>query len=207
MKKFLLTLVVVGMCIPPVCAAPLEGIEHDIAVCSKIEDRIKRLECFDTIVATKGLSAYGQKNKSNNQWEIIKDKSKIDDSETVIIATKSIEPIEDRYGSKKEPYFAIRCKENKTDVIVAFGMFLDTESMIVTERIDSEEVRVEYWSISNNKESILNQHPIQFIKSLFGHDKLLLQVMPYNENQKIVEFNISGIEDITEPLQKACKWE
>ena len=152
MKKFLLTLVVVGMCIPPVCAAPLEGIEHDIAVCSKIEDRIKRLECFDTIVATKGLSAYGQKNKSNNQWEIIKDKSKIDDSETVIIATKSIEPIEDRYGSKKEPYFAIRCKENKTDVIVAFGMFLDTESMIVTERIDSEEVRVEYWSISNNKE-------------------------------------------------------
>lgn len=40
MKKFLLTLVVVGMCISPVCAAPLEGIEHDIAVCSKIEDRV-----------------------------------------------------------------------------------------------------------------------------------------------------------------------
>lgn len=207
MRKLILALAVFGVCAVPAHAVKLEGVEHEIAVCSKIKDGIKRLECFDAIVATKDLSAYGQKNKSNKQWEIITDKSKIDDSETVIIATKSIEPIEGRYGSKKEPYFAIRCKENKTDVIVSFGMFLDTESMIVTERIDSEEVNVEYWSISTNKESILNQHPIQFIKTLFGHDKLLLQVVPYNENQKIVEFNISGIEDIIEPLQKACKWE
>lgn len=207
MRKLILTLAVFGVCAVPAHAVKLEGVEHEIAVCSKIEDGIKRLECFDAIVSSKGLSANDKKDESNNQWEIITDKSKIDDSESVIIATKSVEPIEGRYKRERiEPIIYIRCQENKTDVFVNFNMFLGTRTINVTERIDSSKAKNENWYLSTDNKAIFKKSPIQFIKSLFGHNKLLLQLTPYNENPRIVEFNISGLEDIIEPLQKACKW-
>lgn len=42
--------------------------------------------------------------------------------------------------------------------------------------------------------------------SLFGNESSLVQVIPYGESPITAEFNISNLEDVIEPLQKACNW-
>lgn len=207
MRKICLLMAVIALSCQVAYAEKLEGLEAGLARCSEIKEGIKRLECFDSLVKSQTITAKESKEETKNQWNIYVDTSKIDDSQKIHISTQSIEPIVGRYSREQlYPTLWLRCQENRTDLFVVWDMFLGTNSISVTERIDAEKAKNSRWAISTDNKAIFKNNAIAFIKSLFGHDKLLLQLTPYGENTRIVEFSITGLEDIIEPLQKACHW-
>ena len=207
MRKLWLFVTVIVLSCQVAYAEKLEGLEAGLARCSQIEDGIKRLECFDSLVKSEAIAAQESKAETRNQWDVYVDTSKIDDSRKIHLSTQAIEPIVGRYSREQlYPTLWIRCQENRTELFVAWDMFLGTNSISVTERIDAEKAKNSQWSISTDSKAIFHHNAIAFIKSLLGHDKLLLQLTPFGENTRLVEFTITGLEDVIEPLQKACHW-
>lgn len=141
-----------------------------------------------------------------SNWRTTYDTSKIDDSKNVYISTEAINPIKGKFGRDVTPQLWIRCMENKTEAFVTMYMFISTQDVSVIHRIDSNKAITTKWSTSTDHKAIFSKNNIKFIKSLFNHDNLLIRVTPYGESPRDIEFNISGLEDIIEPLQKACGW-
>ena len=195
------------------------GIDADMQICSKIENEVDRQSCIDTVIRMTYIKPQYSSEKyiSNNKndssivtsmpisnWKTSYEISKIDDSKNVYICTDSINPIEGKFGRDVTPRLWIRCMENKTEVFVEYYMFINTQNVTVTYRIDSEKAITNEWSTSTDHKAIFTKNHIKFIKSLFKHDNLLIRVTPYGESPRDVEFNISGLENIIEPLQREC---
>ena len=185
-----------------VCAADLAA---DLAQCAKVTDSIKRLECFDGLV--KKSTVKETQAPSDTAWHVDRSKSKLDDSETVVLSTDALEAIPGPLQVKKvRPALIIRCSEGETDLFVSWGMFIGSRSVEVTERIDSEKAVTASWGLSTDGKATFKDGPVPYIKQLMGHKKLLLQVTPFNENPRLVEFNITGIDEAIKPVQEACRW-
>jgi type VI secretion system protein VasI len=78
----------------------------------------------------------------------------------------------------------------------------------VTTRIDDLRAETRSWVESTNNEALglWRGSGISFIRSMFGHDVLLVQATPFNDNTIIIEFPITGVEDAIKPLREACHW-
>lgn len=177
-------------------------IEQEIKICSKIENSIERLDCYDKIVKDNTKNTV----TTSDNWTIQKGKSKFTDTEQIYLITEATKPIKSMFGQNIFPILILRCQDNKTDVIIDWDTFLGIESVKVTERIDKEKVQTTDWSISTDNKATFRRQPIKFIKRMLNKEKLLVQVVPYGENPVTTEFNIHGLENIIEPLQKMCNW-
>ena len=51
-----------------------------------------------------------------------------------------------------------------------------------------------------------SEKSIRFIKEMFGHDKILVEIDRYGHGWTTLEFSINGLEETMKPLGKACKW-
>ncbi len=181
------------------CANELEA---KINLCSKIENNIERLECYDNITnSEKSLSSNQLKN-----WNVRTDTSKLTDETNVYITTSSIDPIKNQFGQRISPTLILRCAENTTNLFVTWEMFLGTDTIEITERIDKEKVKKSTWTISTDHKASFKRQPIDFIKKLEGKQVLLLELTPYGESPRMVEFDITGIEEVITPLKNACNW-
>jgi type VI secretion system protein VasI len=53
---------------------------------------------------------------------------------------------------------------------------------------------------------IWSPNAVPFVKTLFGHDHLLVRATPYNGNALTSDFVIKGLDGAIKPLRSACKW-
>jgi type VI secretion system protein VasI len=208
MKSAVATLVVV------VATSCFSAIAQDsskaLRECSRIEDSVKRLACFDSMAE----QSAPQPNVSapvegTGEWQVASDVSKIDDSTRVTVVLRSAHDIPGRYGNTVRLNLVLRCQENKTDVMVHFGGHFMSDHAgggAVTYRIDRKPAQSARFSQSTNHESLFAPEPVALIKSLFGAQKLVIRAAPYNENAITAEFNVGGVENAVKPLREACKW-
>ncbi len=139
-------------------------------------------------------------------WQLRTDISEIDDSINVFISTEADEVIAGRYGDPVRPTLTIRCKQNETDVLINWGMFITTDEADVLSRLDKTPARTRSWQMSTNYEATFAPSPIKFINEMTKHDRLLVQVTPHGENAVTTSFTISGLEQHLPKLRDACHW-
>jgi len=145
-------------------------------------------------------------------WRVTSSTSPIDDSTNVYMRLISTNDIAGRLGKLGPATMILRCTENTTAAIFRMNdLFLaDLQSYgNVIYRIDDEKAKTRRMRESTSNEALglwRGATAIPFIKSLFGHNELLVQITPYNENPVRATFNISGIEEEIKPLRKACNW-
>ena len=197
MKNFFLFILLALVLATNAYAADLE---KEMKICSKIEDNIERLECYDNIITKK------PNIQSSDNWIIREDVSELTDQKGITFITKAVTPIASQFGQEIYPTLVLRCQDNTTDVYINWSMFLGTETISVTERIDKEKAVKSSWTVSTSYEAIFNNRPIKFIKNLLNKEKLLVQLVPYGEGAKMTEFNIQDLENIIAPMQELCHW-
>lgn len=199
MKQFYLILII--FITTPIFA----DLTTDIAICAETKDSIQRLACFDKLSEDKDLTRKPEIKQSDN-WTVDIDKSKIDDSQTVILINKSKNEVIGQYNNSTRPTLLIRCEENKTDAFISTTFFLGSDSFKVTTRLDKEKARKETWSISTNHKAMFIRQPVSYLKKMMKHENLLVEFSPYSGNRKLVEFDISNLEEVIKPLRKECNW-
>lgn len=184
----------------------------DVARCASITGPTERLACYDALATKLGVSggkavSIPPPSKGTGKWRSRVETSPIDDSKNVYLSLDSNDTISAMLGSAR-PTIIARCKENKTEVYVAWGVYLGLDETDVLVRLDAEQARRSSWSIStDNKATFYGGSNIELLKQLAAHRKLLLQVTPYGESPAMVSFDLQGLGEALRPLQEACGWQ
>ena len=151
-------------------------------------------------------------DEGRRSWNVSQHRSPIDDSTNVYLTVWSNNEVQGRFGSPGNAKMVVRCKENTSTVYFQMNdLFLaDIQSYgnVVT-RIDKEKARTYRMRESSDNKALglwRGSTAIPFIKSLFGHDELLVQITPYNESPVMATFNISNLRTAIKPMREACHW-
>ncbi len=139
-------------------------------------------------------------------WRTTTQRSKIDDSQNVIIGLQADEPIQTPYKGMVYPKLMIRCAENKTSMIVSFDMFLNNDETKVTYRIDKEKAKTVWWNVTSDFDSLYIPNPIPLIRQLKDEDQIYIQVTPYGQGTISANFYVHGLLNAIKPIQEACGW-
>lgn len=137
------------------------------------------------------------------QWQVNTESDLIDDSTTVHIL---IEYESDSRLWRAPIRLYLRCRNNKTDVIITWQDFLGLDRVSVATRIGESKAVEESWVVSTNGTSSFHPRPIKFIKEMIGNKRLVARTTPYSSNTKTVVFNIHGLGNAIKPLREACNW-
>lgn len=143
------------------------------------------------------------------QWNISRDTSPIDDSKSIYVYVMADSSLRDDWGNTRRPSLVFRCVENRTDAFINFdGAFVSSHlhSGQVTFRIDSEKAFTLNVNSSTDNKALFIPRPINFIKSLLGHERLLARTGAGSGGDLTPIFNISDLEDAIKELRETCHW-
>jgi type VI secretion system protein VasI len=183
-------------------------IKREVAKCAAMEGDAERLECFDDLARRLGVGGPTiTPLAGKGKWVVKEEKSPIDDSRNVYLALTAENPITDSYGQAVTPTLLLRCKENETNAIISFDVYLGIDQTTLLVRLDAEEAKRSTWSIATNNKAIFAPNTVGFVRELMKHDKLLVQVVPYGEGAVMTTFDLRGLTEAIKPLQVACGWE
>jgi hypothetical protein len=139
-------------------------------------------------------------------WLVQTDVSPIDDSKTIYIRRRAYDSYLDDYGREVTPELTLRCKENKTEVMINWNMYLGLNRTNITVRLDDKPAQTKGWTISTDNKASFAPSPIGFIKSMLDRAKMVVRITPYGSNTKTVEFGVNGLKEEIKPLRNACSW-
>ena len=191
-------IVIVAFSAAAIFAAPVRGasLQDQIRDCSRIEDSVKRLACFDGLATTTAPKAAAVSTTADvGKWRVVLSVSKIDDSPTVILSLQSDDQIAGRFGGQTYLSLLIRCMEQKTDVLVHFGghfMSSIEGGGLITYRIDRRPAQTASFSESTNHEALFAPQPIAFVKSLLEAKQLVIRAQPFSESDITAQFTVAG---------------
>ncbi len=185
------------------------SVERQVWKCSLIRDRIARLDCFDDLAArVEGRNEQTVSHKTPG-WRTSTEVDPLDDSQNVYMVVKSTDPVETWLEGTVRPGLWLQCVRGKTSGFIYWGFIVGGGKKDVTYRIDSQEPKTATLLASDDFVSLSSwdsTRVINFIKSIFGKKRLLVQVTPGSEGPVTATFNIRGIETAIQPLRDSCGW-
>jgi len=201
MKNLLLVLPIIVLC----NTAFAVELKKEIAKCASVEGELARLDCYDKLANTVGVSKKGSTNqKKYGKWDLEIKKNPIDDSKTVvgILAAKDGKS---KWG--KPISLVLRCQSKRTEAYIMWGSYLGDDNPAVLVRIGDAEAATERWSASTDKTATFyKSDAIEFVKSLEKSKKFVAQITPYMESPITAVFDLSGIDKVTTALKETCGW-
>ena len=181
-------------------------VQTEIAKCAAVEGSLTRLNCYDQLAESLGLTPETTTLSSGpgeGNWRVSIDTNPIDDSRTVVLALTADE-VSSTYG---EPISLIlRCQSNNTEVYINWNSYLGSEADVTT-RVGDAPAQTRRWPLStDSKATFYPGGDISFINSLMESDQFVAQVTPYSESPVTAVFNTAGLEKAVEPLRETCNW-
>lgn len=143
-----------------------------------------------------------------SSWILKSEVVKIDDSLKVLLHTDAVGIVFGRFG-RMDPQVWIMCRSNTTQIYFFYDEHISVTTVDATIRIDGDKPRTHRMAPVNSSDGFglwTGREAIPFIKKLFGHDRLLVQVTPFSSASVTAEFDISGLEEEIKPLRQACGW-
>jgi len=183
--------------------------------CSKIKTDAERLACFDN-TSNQNESPVSDEQKS--QWNFFTHHDEWNDSVHYGVNLLSDNQIDEGVNDNKYGLFTIVCLE--PSMVVAFSatdLSTYTDDLLeshgeygfVRYRLDKEQAKKMKMKLGKSQRTIgigSSEQAISFIKEMFGHDKMLLEIDRSGRGPTTLEFSIKEIEEAIKPLRKACNW-
>ena len=102
----------------------------------------------------------------------------------------------------------VACRSDKTQVWINWDEFIDTESHIVTYRIDSADAIREYQPVSTDYEATFFRNPIGLLTRLSGASKFVVRTTPFGESTRTVTFRLpTSTSGELSKIAKRCHWD
>lgn len=179
----------------------------DVAVCAAKGSDAERLICYDNLAIKLNVDKPKTKlSAGKGKWHVREEVSQIDDSKKVIMTLDAETTIRDGYREHR-PIMYIRCSENQTNLFITINDYLGNRDIPVLTRLDKKKATTRKWGLSTDNKSIFAPGSnVGYVKSLFKHDKLLIQLTPYNESPVMTTFDIRGLKEAIKPLRESCHW-
>jgi Type VI secretion system VasI, EvfG, VC_A0118 len=181
-------------------------LKKEIAKCATVEGELARLNCYDKLADTIGVSKKKLTNqKKTGKWVIDVEKNPIDDSKTIVAILDAKSGISN-FG--RPVSLLLRCQSKTTDAFINWGSYLGDDSPEVLIRIGDAEATTERWNSSTDKTATFYPgDAIEFVKKLEINKKFVAQITPYMESPITAVFDLNGIEKVTKTLKETCVWD
>jgi hypothetical protein len=181
--------------------------EAALKKCAAIEEPLRRLECFDALTEKKGYRPQLPKS-SSAAWTVTEEVSPVDDSAIVTASRDADGELLAWPGKKVTPTLILRCQSRRLEVFVSTGMAEAGDSTEVTLRFDKQPAYAERWSHSTSGNALFlpgaPSTELDFVSKLRAHEKLLIQVTPYNSSPTMTTFTLAGTAEAAERVKRAC---
>lgn len=187
-----------------------------IEECVNINDRVRRLVCYDNLAKELGLITEETAESTEELlhtagfWEFIK-KRGIAGDETFYLKNKTIEPIVSSAGIDRYPTLNLRCRLGTTNVFLDWGNQFD---VTINQRkvflldfeyqFDSEPAKIAKWEISTDRRALFSPQPVDFVKEMRQHERLVIDIAPPQEVARTLVFDLRGINEVLKVLVKEC---
>jgi Type VI secretion system VasI, EvfG, VC_A0118 len=143
----------------------------------------------------------------------ITEKSPLDGSTNVYLSINAEKPILGWLTSNITPSLHIRCKENKTNAYIHLGLrpkseygSYGAEHTYIILRFDEEKAYQEKFGLSTSGEAVFFPDHIPMVKKMMKHERLLIEVIPFNASPQITTFSLKGFSEKVSALREACRW-
>ncbi len=143
--------------------------------------------------------------ESIGSWAAKSDTNKMTD-ETDYVAMNTSSDKYNKSGSSRETTLVLRCSNNKTEAYLSFNDYMGSRDPVITMRLDGGKPTKKTWGGAEGGDAAFSPQAVQFIKELSKHKKAVFGFEPYGSTMQIVEFDITGIDKVTEKLASSCKW-
>ncbi len=204
------------------CSMTASASESDPATCHMfVSSDQTRLLCYDKAtgfgknsvseIDTEDSEAETKTPLVVSKWVVETKISEIDDSTNVYMHLTSDDEIRGRFGSAGPMEMFIHCRENTTLFYIVFNSLFMSDHQYgrVTYRLDSQKAQTKKMKESTSNMALglwRGRSSIPFVKSMFGHEKMLVRATPHGESAVTATFSITGLEEAVEPLRRSCHW-
>ncbi len=183
------------------------------AVCSRIDDSLARLTCFDKLFPRDAAKSETLENEQDDalgqptiHWSIEITKSPIDDS-TQVFASLEPKSVSGTGIGDSQALLLLRCMENTTSAILATNMFMTDDTVSVITRVGEKEASSDRWDRSTSYKSVglwSGSRSIPFIESLTDNTRLVVRI---EEDDRIdAQFDLADVSAVRQQLSSACNW-
>jgi len=176
--------------------ALVENLE-DVAVCSS-----RTCTCLAESGGDKGCKG---------SWSSRSEIDPMTDKTSVWISTRALFPYVDWLGRSHTPVLYVRCKNDKTEVIIDNDGPADPElgrynQATVSLRFDEAKAKRYRANESTDSESLFLPSSISLAKRMLKSDSLLYEFTPFQTGPATLAFDLRGLDQHIEPLRETCGW-
>ena len=178
-------------------ATAQEDLKRQLRNCASIDGQIRRLDCYDAVVAE--MTDSGTPRKAD-EWEVQSKSSPMDDSTTVVLGLRGLERRVD---------LVVGCREKALYVLVApRGEILSLHGALVRTRLGKGRAEKKRWRISSDQKSAIYPGSAKaFIQALLEEERLAVEVEVSLGGTVTDVFDIHRLKEAIGPLKAQCSLE
>jgi type VI secretion system protein VasI len=189
-------------------------LDKSIAKCAVLSGDLDRLQCFDEVAKSFGLSGRRQMSTSvagTGSWQVRHDINPVDDSERVVMSLTAKSGT-NRWGNPV--LFVARCQSDKTEAYIVWDDYLGDDSSsvyrewkYVTIRIGDQKAKKQQWDTSTDGlATFAPDWAGDLLKEMATANTFLAQTTPHSESPVTAIFDTSGMAAGLQLLAKTCNW-
>ena len=155
-------------------------------------------------------AAVGSDSPSGDEWTVTRERSQMDDSETVSLSLAAEAPIQG-WLETFTPNLVIRCMERKTSLFVETGMSAQPEygtldGHTIELRIDDGRKIVQQWTESTDNKALFAPAAVKLARELGTANTVVLRFTPFNSSPQVATFSLRGISSHLGEVANTCGW-
>lgn len=152
------------------------------------------------------LSATASADMENaGAWFMKSETNKMTDQTDFVALNRSPDSY-NKDGLDRETTLVFRCSNNKTDAYLSFHDYMGIDDPRITIRLDGGKPTKKTWGGAEGGDAAFAPQAIKFIKELSKHKKAIFGFEPYGSTMQVVEFDLTGIDQVVKKVSTACKW-
>lgn len=193
----------------------INELDEGMQQCAETLARIERLICYDELAQKMGYTLPEKAEREEDIletfgfWEVTKRRTAAGEYITYL-KNDTVEDVISQSGIRRKPTLVIKCKHGHTDV------YLDWKSRLLPQytggtlkqplmyQMDASEQINSNWELSTDRQAIFAPDPIEFVKALKKHDRLIFYITPQHDIAQTLVHDITGLNSALEVLVREC---
>ncbi len=175
----------------------------ELSECAANTDREKRLEAYDELAKSLGITP----RKSGN-WSVAASTSPVDDTKTVTLGLGAEKEVAKPGGGNVQPQLVMRCKGGKVEVYTITGIPAAEEMpdrrASATLRFGKEKPVEMRLDRSAEGDALFWPDAASNAERIARAERLVFQFSPKGYEPVVLEFDLRGIADVYPQLAEAC---